>query len=126
VALAIIVVAAYISSMVKQLVFATLGGLSYGRTVSVISSAAVMVLGVFMALNQLQIAPEIVNGMYYAMLAIITGSAIIAIGGGGIQPMRAQWERVMQKAQDEAPRIREQLSSTPERVALVKEGPYTA
>jgi hypothetical protein len=47
----------------------------------------------FAALDQLKIAPAIVNGLYYAILAIIVGSAIVAVGGGGIQTMRGYWER---------------------------------
>ena len=40
----------------------------------------------FAALNQLQIAPAIVTGLFYAVLAVVVGSAIVAIGGGGILP----------------------------------------
>jgi len=35
----------------------------------------------------------IVTGLFYAILAIIVGSAIVAVGGGGIQTMRRYWER---------------------------------
>jgi hypothetical protein len=52
-----------------------------------------LVVGIFAALNQLEIAPAIVNGLYYAILAIIVGSAIVAVGGGGIQTMRKYWEQ---------------------------------
>ena len=45
---------------------------------------AVLVLGAFAALNQLEIAPEIVNGLFYAMLIAIVGSVVVAFGGGGI------------------------------------------
>ena len=127
VALAIVVVGLYIANFVRQLVFASLGGLSYGRTVSVISAGAIMVITIFAALNQLHIAPEIVNGLFYSMLAIIVGSAIIAIGGGGIVPMRSVWERTMRRVEDEAPRVQQHLQgSTPPRVRVVPEGPYTA
>jgi H+/gluconate symporter-like permease len=50
-------------------------------------------IGVFAALSQLKIAPAIVNGLYYAILAIIVGSAVVAIGGGGIATMRRYWEQ---------------------------------
>ena len=127
VALALIIVGMYIANAVRQIVFASLGGLSYGRAVSLICAGAIMVITIFAALNQLHIAPEIVNGLFYAMLAIIVGSAVIAIGGGGIMPMRTVWERTMRKIETEAPRVKQELeTSTRPRVRVVPEGPYTA
>ncbi len=57
-------------------------------------------IGVFAALAQLQIAPDIVNGLFYALLAIVVGSAIVAIGGGGIAPMRQRLERWLDSAEE--------------------------
>lgn len=128
VAVAIVVVTAYIATFVKQIIMASLGGLSYGRMLAVAASVGIVMIGVFAALDQVGVAPAIVQGLFYAMLAIIVGSAVIAIGGGGIQPMRGVWERTMQKAQDEAPKIKEHLAQNAqtERVKVVTEGPYTA
>ena len=42
------------------------------------------------------------NGLFYACLAIIAGSAIIAIGGGGIAPMRMRWEKALGHLEREA------------------------
>jgi hypothetical protein len=106
VAIVIVVVASAIASAVRDLVAGSLGGLSYGRTVANVASSAVVVIGVFAALNQLRIAPAIVNGLFYALLAIVVGSAVIAIGGGGIVPMRRQWEKAIDRAEEEAPRLR--------------------
>jgi hypothetical protein len=105
VAVVIIVVAAAIAAAVKEILESSLGGLSYGRALAMTASALIVTVGVFAALNQLEIAPAIVNGLFYAMLAIVVGSAVIAIGGGGIQPMRAQWEKALTKIEDESPRI---------------------
>jgi hypothetical protein len=107
VAIVIIVVAAAIASGVRDIIAGSLGGLSYGRTLANVAGGIILVIGVFAALNQVQIAPAIVTGLFYAMLAIIAGSAIIAIGGGGIQPMREQWEKAIDKMEDEAPRFRQ-------------------
>jgi hypothetical protein len=38
---------------------------------------AILVIGILAALDQLQIAPVIVNGLFYALLAIIVGVAIL-------------------------------------------------
>jgi hypothetical protein len=69
----------------------------------------IVAVGAFAALAQLEIAPAIVNGVFYAVLAVIAGSAIIAIGGGGIQPMRDRWERALTKVEQEAPQARQHM-----------------
>jgi hypothetical protein len=63
-------------------------------------------------LDELRIAPAIVTGLFYALLAVIAGSAIIAIGGGGIAPMRQRWEEALRRYDDEKPRLREQLQGS--------------
>lgn len=109
VAVLVVVVAAAIAAAVRDIVGNALSGLSYGRTLAACASGAIVVLGVFMALAQLQIAPAIVNALFYAVLAVVAGSAIVAIGGGGIQPMRARWERALSRWDAEAPRLRSEL-----------------
>ncbi|HVM07482.1 MAG TPA: hypothetical protein VM345_03380 [Acidimicrobiales bacterium] len=111
VAIVIIVVASAIAAAVKDIVTNALSGLSYGRTLATAASVSILVLGAFMALNQIEIAPEIVNALFYAILAVVVGSAIVAIGGGGIQPMRARWERAMQRWDEEQPRVRREVES---------------
>jgi hypothetical protein len=105
VALIIMVIAASIASAVKSIVQAALGGLPYGGFLATAASVSIVVIGAFAALSQLNIAPFIVNGLFYALLAIIVGSAVVAIGGGGIVPMRDQWERAITRMQQEAPRV---------------------
>jgi hypothetical protein len=67
---------------------------------------------VFAALNQLQIAPEIVNGLYYAILAIIVGSAIVAVGGGGIRTMQRYWERTSTRLESTASEVKQKVDLT--------------
>src|SRR6476620_7053217 len=73
VAAVIIIVAAAVAKGVTDILSIGLGGLSYGRALARIAGTAIVVLGVFAALNQLGIAPTIVNGLFYAMLAIVAG-----------------------------------------------------
>ena len=117
VAVLIVIIAAAIGRAVKDILQATLAGLSYGRFLATLASAFIIAVGIFAALNQLNIAPAIVNGLFYALLAIIAGSAIIAIGGGGITPMRAQWERMLGRVEREAPQFRSRAE------ALAAQGP---
>jgi hypothetical protein len=107
VAILIVVVAAAIGSAVRDLVSSSLGGLAYGRTLANLAGGTILVIGVFAALNQIRIAPAIVNGLFYALLAVIVGSAIVAIGGGGIRPMRRQWEKALDRVEEEARWIRQ-------------------
>jgi hypothetical protein len=116
VAIVILVVGAAIAAAVKEVVEASLGGLSYGRGLAIGASAAILVVAVFAALDQLEIAPAIVNGLFYALLAIVVGSAVVAIGGGGITTMRRYWERAAQRAELESTNIREQAQGSKERV----------
>ena len=109
VAIVIVVVASAIAAGVKEVVGNALGGLSYGRTVAAGASVAILVLGVFAALDQLQIAPAIVTGLFYALLAVVVGSAIVAIGGGGIQPMRTRWESALERYDEEKANVRAEL-----------------
>ncbi len=114
-AIAILVVAVVVARIVKGLLQATLGGLGYEKLAANAVSIAILTLGVFAALDQLQIAPAIVRGLFYAALAIIVGSSIISIGVGGIAPMRAQWEQMLGKVRKEAPNIRAAVSNAPQR-----------
>jgi hypothetical protein len=54
------------------------------------------------------VAPEIVNGLFYAVLALVVGVGIVAIGGGGIAPMRERWQRALTRLDAEAPRLRQE------------------
>ncbi len=106
VAILIIVVAAAIASAVRDIVAASLSGLSYGRAVASVAAGSILVVGAFAALSQVNIAPAIVNALFYALLAVIAGSLIVAVGGGGIQPMRSRWEKALDRLEDEAPKIK--------------------
>ncbi|MDB6016266.1 MAG: helix repeat-containing protein [Pedosphaera sp.] len=114
-AILIVIVAAAVATAAKQILQATLGGLSYGRAAANVVSAAILAIGIFAALDQVGIAPAIVNGLFYALLAIIVGSAVISIGVGGIAPMRAVWEGALGRLQQEAPNLKAAAANAPER-----------
>jgi hypothetical protein len=112
-AVLILVIAAAIAAAVRTLIENTLGGLSYGRVLATAASVLILVIGVTAALNQLQIAPAVVNAVLYAGLAAIAGIAIVAVGGGGIRPMQQRWERALTRYDAEKPRIAEQTRRAP-------------
>ncbi len=111
VAILIIVIAAYVSTAVRDIARASLGSLDYGPLLANVAYWAILLVGVFAALDQLRIAPTIVNGLFYFLLALVGGSLIIAIGGGGIAPMRQRWERWLARAESEVPRIAREAGS---------------
>ena len=117
VAIVIVIISAAIAAAVKEIIESALGGLSYGRTLAFAASTAIVVVGAFAALNQLEIAPQIVTGLFYALLAIVVGSAVIAIGGGGILPMRQRWENVMSKYDAEKPKVQQHMQGAKDRIA---------
>ena len=114
VAVVIVIVASAVAKAVKDLLQATMAGLSYGRFVALAVSAFIVAVGGFTALSELNIAPAIVNGLFYAVLAIIAGSAIIAIGGGGIVPMRAQWDKALGRVERETQQFRSRVRTSAE------------
>ena len=116
VAMVIIVIGSAIAAAVKEIVEASLGGLSYGRGLAFAASALILGVAFFAALDQLNVAPNIVNGLFYALLAIIVGSAVVAIGGGGIKTMSRYWERAAQRAETETSNVKQETHGAKDRV----------
>jgi hypothetical protein len=114
VAILIVIIASAIAAGAKDILAAMMAGLSYGRFLANLVSVFIVATGIFAALNQINIAPAIVNGLFYALLAIVAGSAIIAIGGGGIGPMRVQWEKALARIQKDAPHLRQRGGEAPD------------
>lgn len=62
---------------------------------------AIWVIGTFAAVDELGVAPTTVRSLFQGALAAVVGISIVAVGGGGIAPMRQRWERWL-KAWDTA------------------------
>ncbi len=113
VAIVIIVVAAAVATAVKELISTSLGGLSYGNTLAGIAAAFVLFLGVIAALGQVGVATTVTTPVLITILATIGGILVVGVGGGLIKPMQHRWEGYLTKAEDEAPRIKEQAANAP-------------
>lgn len=124
-AILIVVVAAAVATAAKTMIENTLGGLPYGRPLANVTAGAILTVAVFMALSQLQIAPAIVNGLFYGMLALVVGSGIIAIGFGGVQPMQQRWERALDRIDEEAPRACDEMRARREAMDVDLRDPAT-
>ena len=101
VAIIIIVIASAIARVVKDLIIAAIGGLSYGRFLASVASVIIIALGAIAALNQVGIAQSITQPILDTVL--LTAGAVIAIGVGGglIKPMQGRWERMLSAAERE-------------------------
>ncbi|SDH06973.1 mechanosensitive ion channel family protein [Klenkia brasiliensis] len=121
VAILILVIAAAVAAGAKLLVQNALGSLSYARVLANATSTLILALGVIAALDQLQIAQNVVNAVLYASLAALVGVVVVAVGGGGIVPMRQRWEKVLDKVESEAPSARREVQSTGNPVDAVRD-----
>ncbi len=113
VAILIVIIASAIAAAVKTLLTDTLGALSYGKFLAGAASAAILVVGIVAALDQLQIARNVVDAVLYAGLAALVGVVVVAVGGGGIEPMRGRWQNVLTKYDQEKPRVQQQVAQAP-------------
>ncbi|GAC1528294.1 MAG: hypothetical protein NVS3B12_00040 [Acidimicrobiales bacterium] len=116
VAVLIVVLAAAAAAAVKEIIKVALGGLSYGQALSNVASITIITIGAFMALDELAVAPRIVSAAFYAMLAIVAGSAIVAIGGSGIQPLRQYWERSLARIEEESHNMKNESQGAGDRI----------
>lgn len=113
VAIVIVVIAAAIAAGVKSLIQNTLGGLSYGKALANIAAVFILGLGIIAALNQVGIATTVTTPVLIAVLATIAGILIVGVGGGLIKPMQSRWENYLNKVEEEAPRIKQEVDSAP-------------
>jgi small-conductance mechanosensitive channel len=106
VAVILIVVAAAIAKVVKDLVTTALGRLSYGPFIGDLVGIFIVALGVIAALNQIGVATTVTQPVLIAVLATVGAVIAIGVGGGMIRPMQSRWERILTHAENETVRVR--------------------
>jgi len=116
VAIVIVVVASAVAAGAREALKAMFGGLSYGTSIANAVSVAIVSVGAFAALNQLQIAEPIVNGLFYAILATVVGVTVISVGAGGVKPMQSRWEKALIKYDEEKPKMASEMQGSKERI----------
>jgi hypothetical protein len=107
VAVVVLVIAAVLAKVLTDILEPTLGAVQGGSIIAKGAGLAVLVVGVFAALNQLQIAPAIVTGLFYALLVMVVGSAVVAFGVGGIPIARRYLERWSRSAEGTVQDVRQ-------------------
>lgn len=111
VAVIILVIAAAVARVLTDVLRPMLGAVQGGDWIARAAGIAVLVIGVFAALDELQIAPAIVVGLFYALLAVIVGSLIVAFGGGGIPVAREYLQRWRVRGEAKAAEIRSNVNT---------------
>lgn len=101
VAVALVVVAAWIARVVRDLVASALSMLSYGRLLGTLCGGAILALGIIAALGQADVATTITGPVLDASLLTVAGILVVGVGGGLIHPMRQRWERALTSAERE-------------------------
>ncbi|HEV3399126.1 MAG TPA: hypothetical protein VG693_07530 [Actinomycetes bacterium] len=112
VAILILVIAAAVAKAVTDLLANLLSAMQGGQLIARGAGIAVLVFAAFAALDQLQIAPRIVTGLWYAILAAVVGSVIVAVGGGGIRTMQRYWDQTASRAEQRGPQLRDQARAS--------------
>jgi hypothetical protein len=106
IAIIIVIIASAIAHAVRELLVATLGGVSYGRFLADVVAAFIVVLGVIAALNQIGIATTVTEPLLITALATIGAILAIGLGGGLIKPMQQRWERILSTAERDVETVR--------------------
>jgi hypothetical protein len=101
-AVAIIVIAALLAPFVGRMISAALPGRPLGDLLATTATVVILALGVFMALDQLNIAPQIVMITYAALVGSVALGMALAFGLGGrdaaAEAIRSAREQVVKLA----------------------------
>ena len=114
-AIVIFVVAAAIAGAVAAGVAKLLGDTPTGKIVATAVPALVMLIAVFMVLNQLKIAPEIVQITYTALLATVALASALAFGLGGREVAGEMLGDAYRKGQREKGQVKDDLEAGKQR-----------
>ena len=115
VAVVIFVVAGVVAAAVAGLVAKTMGDTPTGKVVASVVPALVMGIAIFMILNQLRIAPEIVQITYTALIGALALGLALAFGLGGREVAAEMLRGAYQKGQDQKGQVKADMQKGKER-----------
>jgi small-conductance mechanosensitive channel len=115
VAVLIFVVAGVVAAAVAGLVAKTMGDTPTGKVVASVVPALVMGIAIFMILNQLRIAPEIVQITYTALIGAVALGLALAFGLGGREVAAEMLRNAYQKGQEQKGQVKADLQKGKER-----------
>ncbi len=114
-ALLIFLVAGAIATALAALITRTMGDTPTGKVLATVAPGLVMAIAIFMILNQLRIAPEIVTITYAALIGALALAAALAFGLGGRDVAARMLEGAYQKGQESGEQVRRDLERGKER-----------
>lgn len=92
VGIVLLIVAAAIAKVVRDMVNSAMGTRPAGRLIGTIAYWLIMALGIIAALNQVNIATTVTTPVLITVLATIGGVIVVGFGGGLIRPAQQRWE----------------------------------
>jgi hypothetical protein len=114
-ALLIFLVAGAIATAVAALVTRTMGDTPTGKVLATVAPGLIMAIAIFMILNQLRIAPEIVTITYAALIGALALAAALAFGLGGRDVAARMLEGAYAKGQESRGQVARDLQRGKER-----------
>ena len=124
-AIVIFVVAAAIAGAAGTAVTKLMGDTATGKLVAAVVPTLVLVIGLFMVLNQLKIAEEIVTITFAALLGSLGLGMALAFGLGGRDVAGRLLDEAYRKGQEERGRIRRDMEVGKERAKAQAQQPGT-
>ncbi len=98
VALIIVVITGAVANGVRNMVSPAVAHLDYGKAITRVVVAAIWTIGVFAALDQIQIAQDIVDTLFKTIVASLGAILVIMFGVGGVWAARDRfWPRVFDR-----------------------------
>lgn len=92
VGIVLIIVAAAIAKVVRDLVTSALAGRPAGQMLGTVAYWLIMAFGIIAALNQVNIATTVTTPVLITVLATIGGVVVVGFGGGLIKPAQQRWD----------------------------------
>lgn len=107
VAILILVFAMMLGEFVKDLILAAVGGVEEARMLAPLAKVSIIVLAIFMALDQLQIAEDIVVTAFTLLLGALALAAGLAFGLGNRELAAEYTRRWVERGEQKAREIKE-------------------
>ncbi|MDQ3859602.1 MAG: hypothetical protein M3327_14360 [Actinomycetota bacterium] len=114
-ALLIFLVAGALAAGLAALAARTMGETPTGKVVATVAPGLVMAIAIFMILNQLQIAPEIVTITYAGLIGALALAAALAFGLGGREVAARMLEGAYAQGQASREQVKSDLAQANER-----------
>lgn len=99
VAIVLLIVAAAVARVVRDLVTGSLGNRPFGPMLGTIAYVFILAFGIIAALNQVNIATTVTTPVLITVLATLGAIVAIGVGGGLVKPMQERWGGWLERMQ---------------------------